>query len=328
MDPTAIAWVALVPGLIALLLLDLLVLHRDTHAVSVRDAAWSTAGFVAVAVGFGIALSVVEGGDAGTQFFAGYLLELSLSLDNVFVWALILGAFSIPPAYQHRVLFYGIFGALLLRGAFVAAGAGLLNRFDWVVYVFGALLLWSGIRLQRGGREIDPESSAAVRLLRRRLPTTRGLQGAHLFVPARRVPDEQRPPRGPIFGLWYATPLLAVLVVIELTDVIFAVDSIPAIFGVTREPFIVFSATALALVGLRSLYFLLAGMRDRFVYLDRGLAVILVFIGAKFLLTDMVEIGVGLSLSVIVLVTGAAIGASLLQERRRPGGPEPHPRAA
>ncbi len=245
----------------------------------------------------------------------------------MFVWALILGAFSIPPAYQHRVLFYGIFGALVLRGAFVAAGAALLNRFDWVVYVFGALLLWSGVRLLRGGREIDPESSAAVRLLRRRLPTTRGLQGAHLFVRARRVPAEERPPRGPIFGLWYATPLLAVLVVIELTDVIFAVDSIPAIFGVTREPFIVFSATALALIGLRSLYFLLAGLRDRFAYLDSGLAVILVFIGAKFLLTDVVEIGVGLSLSVIVLVMGAAIGASLLQERRRPGGPEPHARA-
>jgi predicted tellurium resistance membrane protein TerC len=155
----------------------------------------------------------------------------------------------------------------------------------------------------------------------------RGLQGAHLFVRARRVPDEERPSRGPIFGLWYATPLLAVLVVIELTDVIFAVDSIPAIFGVTREPFIVFSATALALVGLRSLYFLLAGMRDRFAYLDSGLAVILVFIGAKFLLTDIVEIGAGLSLSVIVLVMGTAIGASLLQERRPPGGPEPHARA-
>ena len=223
----------------------------------------------------------------------------------------------VPPAYQHRVLFYGILGALVLRGAFMAAGAQLLNRFDWIVYVFGALLLWSGVRLLRGDREIDPESAppsacCAAGSRPREACRARTCSCAHAAFPTRSARRAR-----PILGRWYATPLLAVLVVIEPTDVVFAVDSIPAIFGVTREPFIVFSATALAILGLRSLYFLLAGMRDRFAYLDTGLAVILVFIGVKFLLTDVVEIDDGLSLAVIVLVMGAAIGASLLQERRR-----------
>jgi TerC family integral membrane protein len=316
MDVTFTAWAALVAGLVVLLLLDLFVLHRGTHVISMRDAAWSTAGFIAISIAFGIALFWIEGRDIGAQFFAGYLLEKSLSLDNVFVWALVFSAFAIPPAYQHRVLFYGIFGALVLRGAFVAAGSELLRRFEWVVYVFGALLLWSGVRMLRGGHEIDPESSFVVRLLRRHVPTTRGLVGAHLFVRARDVAEDERPARPPMRGGWYATPMLAVLVVIEFTDVIFAVDSIPAIFGVTREPFLVFSATALALLGLRSMYFLLAGMRDKFAHLDVGLAVILVFIGAKFLLTEVVHIGVGISLLVIVGVMTAAIAASLLREAR------------
>jgi tellurite resistance protein TerC len=316
MDVTLTAWVALSAGLVALLLLDLLVLHRGTHEVSMRDAAWSTAGFIAVSVAFGVVLDVFEGRDAAAQFFAGYVLEKSLSLDNVFVWALIFSAFSIPAAYQHRVLYYGIFVALVLRGAFVAAGAELLANFEWIVYVFGTLLIFSGLRMLRGQHEFDPKSSYVVRLLRRRLPTTDGLIGAHLFVRVHRVPEPDRPARRPILSRWYATPMLAVLAIVEFTDVIFAVDSIPAIFGVTNEPFIVFSATAFALLGLRSMYFLLSGARDRFVYLDVGLAVILVFIGAKFMLTKVVHISVGVSLLVIVGVMTAAIGASLLRSRR------------
>jgi tellurite resistance protein TerC len=316
MDPSFAAWVALVGGIAVLLLLDLFVLHRGVHEVSMRDALWSTAGFVAISAGFGIVLGLAEGARHAEEFFAGYLLEWSLSLDNVFVWALIFSAFSVPAVYQHRVLFYGIFGALVLRGLFVAAGSELLSRFEWVVYVFGTLLLWSGIRMLRGGHEIDPENTRAVRLLRRRVPTTRHIVGAHLFVRARDIPQGDRPRRPPLLRRWYATPMLAVLVVIETSDVIFAVDSIPAIFGVTREPFIVFSATALALVGLRSLYFLLAGARDRFVYLDVGLAVILVFIGTKFVLTEVVHIGPAVSLGVIVAVMGTAMAASLLRSRR------------
>jgi tellurite resistance protein TerC len=310
------AWSALVGAIVVLLLLDLFVLHRRVHEVSARNALWSTVGFVAVAVLFGIGLGVAEGRDIAAQYFTGYLLEFSLSLDNVFVWALILGAFSVPAAYQHRLLFYGIFAALVLRAAFVFAGAELLERLEWIVYVFGALLIYGGVGLLRGHEQRDPRRSRVSRLLARYVPTTRGLVGAQLVVRERDAPDGERPDRRPILGRWYATPLLSVLVLIEVSDVIFAVDSIPAIFGVTREPFVVFSATAFALVGLRSLYFLLADARDRFVYLDYGLAAILIFIGAKFALTEVVNIGVGVSLLVIVAVMATAIGASLLRARR------------
>jgi tellurite resistance protein TerC len=326
MDVTFIAWAALVVGIVVLLLVDLFVLHRGVHEISTRNAFWSAAAFVAIGVAFGIGLGIAEGEDIAAQFFTGYLLEYSLSLDNVFVWAVILGAYSIPPAYQNRVLLYGIAGALVLRGAFVAAGSELLARFEWVVYVFGVLLIYGGVGMLRGGEERDPSEGLIARVLRRRLPTTHGLIGARLFVRTRDTPESERPERRPFWGRWYTTPLLAVTVVIAATDVIFAVDSIPAIFGVTREPFIVFSATALALVGLRSLYFLVANARDRFVYLDVGLAAILIFIGAKFLLTEVVHISVGVSLVVIVGVMGTAIAASLLRDRRtpRPGPGERH----
>jgi tellurite resistance protein TerC len=319
MQPTPAAWLALVGGIVLLLLLDLFVLHRGTKEISMRNAAWSSAFFVAAGVVFGVILWSYEGAGIGQEFFAGYLLEYSLSLDNVFVWAVIFGAFSVPTAYQHRVLFYGIFGALVLRGAFVAAGSQLLQRFEWIVYVFGALLLFSGVRmLRRGGQDdSDPQNSRAVKLLKRVVPTTERLERAHLFIPHDETPEDDRPAKKPLFGRYYATPMLAVLVVIETSDVIFAVDSIPAIFGVTREPYVVFAATALALVGLRSMYFLLANARDRFVYLDLGLAVILIFVGLKFMLTEIVEIGVAVSLGVIVVVMGGAIAASLLRSRAR-----------
>jgi tellurite resistance protein TerC len=317
MDVSISAWLALIAGLVALLLLDLLVLHRGAHEISMRDASLSTAGFIAVALAFGIALGLFEGGSASEQFFAGYTLELSLSIDNVFVWAVIFSAFSVPAAYQHRVLFYGIFSALILRGGFVALGAELLHRFEWIVYVFGLALMYAGVRLLRRQTQIDPQRNPMVRLVRSRLPTTRHPRGAHLFVRSGDVPASDRPRRPPLLGRWYATPMLAVLAAIELSDIIFAVDSIPAIFGVTRETFIVFSATALALVGLRSMYFLLAGMRGRFAYLDIGLAVLLLFIGVKFMLSQTVEIGVGISLAVIVLVLTSAIGASLIADRHR-----------
>ena len=316
MHATLTAWTALIGGLVALLLLDLFVLHRRPEAISIRDAAWSTAGFIAVSVVFGICLGIAEGAPVAEQFFAGYVLEKSLSFDNVFVWALIFGAFAIPEPYQHRVLFIGVFSALTLRGALVAAGNELLERFEWVVYVFGAVLIWSGVRLLHRGASYDPEASRVLRLLRRTLPTTRRLIGPRLLVQASDVPPADRPPRRPLFGRWYATPLLAVLVAIEAADIVFAVDSIPAIFGVTREPFIVFSATAFALLGLRSLYFLLAGVRVRFHYFDTGLAVILVFVGVKFLLTDVVEIDPAASLAVIVGVLTSAIAASLLRRSR------------
>jgi tellurite resistance protein TerC len=320
MEVTFLGWVGLIVGLVILLVLDLFVFHRGAHEVPIRNAAWSTAGFVAIALGFGVVLGLREGSGVAGQFFAGYALEFSLSLDNVFVWALIFGAFAIPAAYQHRVLFYGIFAALVLRGAFVAAGSELLNAFHWIVYAFGALLLLGGVRMIRGTPPPDPKRSPAVRLLRRYVPTTNHLVGAHLFVRGSHLAPELKPARKPLPGGWLATPMLAVLGVVELTDIVFAADSIPAIFGVTREPFIVFSATALALVGLRSLYFLLAGARDRFAYLDIGLGVILIFLGVKFIMSNVVHIGVGISLLVIFGVVTIAIAASLREgsgERRR-----------
>jgi tellurite resistance protein TerC len=307
-------WLVLVAGLVALLLIDLFVVHRNAKRVSIRDAAWSTAGFIAVGIGFGIALGLIEGREVAEQFFGGYVLEQSLSLDNVFVWALIFSTFAVPAAYQHRVLFYGVFGALVLRGGFVAAGAQLLERFEWVVYVFGALLLWGGVRTLRRKDGHDAREGRVYRLLRRHVPTTERLEGPHLFVRADAVPAAERPPRRPMWR-WYATPLLVVVVVIEASDVIFAVDSIPAIFGVTRQPFIVFSATALALLGLRSMYFLVAGLRGRFVYLDTGLGMILIFIGVKFVLTSVVHVPLVMSLLVIAVVLAVSIAASLIRSR-------------
>jgi tellurite resistance protein TerC len=315
--PSILAWAALIGGILVLLVVDLLVLHRGTKEISIRDALWSTTGFVAVGVLFGLTLAVVESGAAAQQFFAGYVLEWSLSLDNVFVWALIFSSFGVSAAYQHRLLFYGIFGALLLRGGFVAVGAELLHRFEWVVYVFGAMLLISGIRMLRGGSGFDPRDSRLLRLMHRALPTTRTSAGSRLIVRARNTEPDNRPDAAPLLGRWYATPMVAVLVAVESSDIIFAVDSIPAIFGVTREPYIVFAATAFALVGLRSMYFLLVGARERFVYLDKGIATILIFIGAEFLLTEWLEIGPLASLIVIVSVISAAIGASLWRTTAR-----------
>jgi tellurite resistance protein TerC len=313
-SPTA--WIALVGAIAVLLVIDLVVVGRRGGEMSLRFASLASVVWVAIAFAFAGLLALLGESAAAADYTAGYLVEKSLSLDNVFVWALIFTAFAVPAAYQHRVLFYGVFGALVLRGAFVAAGAELLRRFEWVVYVFGALLLWSGIRLLRGKAEADPQSSRVFRLLRRRLPTTARYEGARLVVRSSDVPDADRPAgRPPMWGVWYATPMLAVLAVIEFTDIVFAVDSIPAIFGVTREPFLVFSATALALLGLRSMYFVLAGMRGRYASLDAGLAVILAFVGAKFLLTDVVEITVGASLAVIVGVLAVSIAVSVVQER-------------
>ena len=310
MDVTSTAWAALVVGIVVLLLIDLLVLHRGAHEVSSRNAAWSSAGFIGISIVFGVGLFIAEGRDIAMQFFTGYLLEFSLSLDNVFVWAVILGAYSVPAAYQHRVLFYGIFGALALRGIFVLAGAELLARFEWVVYVFGALLIYGGVRLLTGRDEADPRAGFIARLLARHVPTTRGLVGPHLFVRAQDAPDSERPDRPPIGNVWYATPLLAVLIVIESTDVIFAVDSIPAIFAVTREPFIVFSATGARPRRSADPVLPARRPRDRFHYLDVGLG------GhahlrrrSRFVLTEVVHIGVGVSLLVIVGVLSGAITA-------------------
>jgi tellurite resistance protein TerC len=301
-------WAGLAALVVALLAFDLLVFARH-RAAGLRESALWSAGWLALALVFGVAWWAWQGAEAGSQYFAGYLLERSLSLDNVFVFAVILSYFAVPPGVQSRVLSWGIALALVLRLGFILAGAALLDAFHMTFYVFGALLLYTAYRLiGHDGSEIDPEHNPALRLLRRLVPMSRDYEGERFVV--RR--DGRR----------LATPLVAVFVVVATTDVIFAVDSIPAIFAVTRESFIVFAANAFALLGMRALYFLLVGMAERFVYLSHGLAAILVFIGVKMLLIDLWHPPVWLSLAVIagVLAFTAALSAAWVA---RPCEPSP-----
>jgi tellurite resistance protein TerC len=294
-------WAGLAVVTVGLIVLDLLVFARH-HAPSLRESAiWSVA-WIALAVVFGVGWWAWQGAEAGSQFFSGYLLERSLSLDNVFVFAVILSYFAVPRDVQPKLLTWGIALALLLRLAFILVGAALLDAFHVTFYVFGVLLLYTAYKLARHDDvDIDPDHNPALRLIRRRVPMTDRYDGERMFV--RRA------------GRWLATPLLAVFVVVATTDVIFAVDSIPAIFAVTREPFIVFAANAFAMLGLRALYFLLAGMRERFVHLSDGLAVILGFIGVKMLLVDIWHVPIWLSLAVIAIVLALTM---LLSLRARP----------
>jgi len=265
-----------------------------------REAALTSSMWVALGVLFGAGVWVVAGGEYAGEYFAGYLIEKSLSVDNIFVFALIFGYFSVPAKYQHRVLFWGVVGALVMRAGFIAAGATLLDRFSWTVYVFGAFLLLTGLRMARQREDhVDPSRNPLLRLLRRRVPMTDDYEGQRFFI--RRA------------GRVLATPMLAVLVVVETTDVVFAVDSIPAIFAVTEEPFLVFTSNAFAILGLRALYFLLAGMITRFAYLKIGLAAVLAFVGVKLLLTHVVHLPIWLSLGVIAAILGTALVASLVR---------------
>ena len=300
MDVPLYVWAATLGVIGAMLALDLLVFHRDAHEVSMREAALTSAMWVALGVLFGVGVWVVAGGEYGGEYFAGYLIEKSLSVDNIFVFALIFGYFAVPARYQHRVLFWGVVGALVLRAGFIAAGATLLDRFSWTVYVFGAFLLFTGVRMARQRDEhVDPSRNPILRLLRRRVPMTDDYEGQRFFI--RRA------------GRVLATPMLAVLVVVETTDVVFAIDSIPAIFAVTDEPFLVFTSNAFAILGLRALYFLLAGMISRFAYLKIGLAAVLAFVGVKLLLTHHVHMPIWLSLGVIAAILGTALVASLVR---------------
>jgi tellurite resistance protein TerC len=292
-------WATVVLAIVAALLVDLLVFHRDAHEVSTREALVTSAIWIAVGVAFGIGVWAVAGRAHGSEYFAGYLIEKALAVDNIFVFAVILGAFAVPAQLQHRVLFYGVLGALVLRAAFIAAGASLLDAFSWVMYVFGGFLIFTGVKLAIGKRhDPDPSNNLFVRGLRRVLPVTEEYQGQRFFVR-----------RG---ARLFATPMLAVLLAIESTDIVFAVDSIPAIFAVTEEPFIVFTSNAFAILGLRALYFLLADAVHRFRHLSKGLAAVLVFVGLKMTLSDVVHLPIALSLGVIATILAVAIGASVL----------------
>jgi tellurite resistance protein TerC len=297
LDVSALMWGGLGLLVIAMLAIDLLFFARR-HAPGLRESAIWSAVWLTLALAFGALFWAWQGGEAGAQYFAGYLIERSLSLDNIFVFAIILGYFAVPAAVQPKVLAWGIALALVLRLGFILAGAALLDAFHATFYAFGALLLYTAWKLVRhDDAEVEPEHNPALRLLRRRVPMTADYHGDRLVVRAA--------------GRRIATPLLAVFVVVATTDIVFAVDSIPAIFAVTEEPFIVFAANAFAMLGLRALYFLLAGMMDRFVYLSHGLAVILAFIGAKMLLIDLWHPPIWLSLGVIVGVLAVTAALSL-----------------
>jgi tellurite resistance protein TerC len=297
-------WVAFLALISTLLLTDLLVLHRTPHVIPVKEAAIETSVWVAIGLLFGVAILGWHGGQAAGEYWTGYLLELSLSVDNVFVWAVILTFFAVPAMYQFRVLFWGVFGALVLRAIFIFAGVALIERFTAVLYVFGIILLYSAWKIARHDENevVDLEQSRTMRVVRRFIPSTTEYDGQKLFtrVDARRL----------------ATPLFAVLVLVETTDVVFAVDSVPAVLAVAREQFIVFSSNAFAILGLRSMYFLLAGMRDRFRYLNVALGVILASVGIKMLLSDVYHVPSVVSLGIIVFCLAAAVVLSLQADRR------------
>jgi tellurite resistance protein TerC len=299
-------WAALLAGITALLIGDLLIVHRRPHAISLREAGIESAVWIAIGVGFTAVMAVVFGGDAAGEYITGYLIEKSLSIDNVFVWAVLFSYFAVPKEYQFRVLFWGIFGALIMRAMFIFAGVALIERFEWVLYIFGAFLIFTAVRIARHDEsEVHPDRNPVLKMMQRILPSTSEYDGQKMFT--RRT------------GKRLATPLFIVLVLVETTDVVFAVDSVPAILAVSREPFIVFASNAFAIMGLRALYFLLAGMAGRFRYLNIGLGFILAFVGLKMLVVEWYHPPQWLSLGVIALALTVAILASLRADGREAG---------
>ncbi len=308
MDVPLWAWTAVLALILVMLAIDL-VAHRKAHVIGVREAAVWSGVWVTLGLGFGAVVWYAYGAQAGGEYLAGYLIEKSLAVDNVFVFALIFTALAVPREYQHRVLFYGVLGALVFRAVLIAGGAVAIERYAWILYVFGAFLVFTAWRMYRhrdtlSGNQSDPRQGVAYRLVRRAIPSTDAYHGQRFWVR--------------IDGRWVATPLFLVLVLVEITDVVFAVDSIPAIFAVTQEPFLVFTSNAFAILGLRALYFLLADLIDRFVYLKTGLAVVLGFVGVKMLLLEVWKVPIWLSLSLIGGAITVSVVASLRATRDRP----------
>ena len=298
MNGTFWAYAGFVAFVLVCLTVDLKVLHRGDAPVGLRGAALTTAAWVGIAVLFGVGVFVFRGPTRGTEFITAYLIEESLSVDNIFVFVLLFGFFAVPHSAQHRVLFYGVLGAQVFRGLFIAAGVSLIHRFEFTIFVFGAFLVFSGLRLLRAeGEAVDVESNRTLRLVRRFVPMTDQYDGDKFFTKRN--------------GRRIATPLIAVLAVIEVTDLVFAVDSIPAVLSISRDTFIVFTSNILAILGLRSLYFLLADVVTKFHLLRIGLAATLTFVGAKMLVSHWVHIPTLVSLAVIAACIGTSIWASL-----------------
>lgn len=306
---TETAWIIFIISIAALLALDLGVFNRKAHVIKPREALLQSATFIAAGVIFNIGVYIWMGPQAGLEFTTGYIMELMLSVDNLFVFVIVFASFCVPAEDQHKVLFYGIIGALVFRFAFIIAGVALVETFSWVLYIFGAFLIYTAIKMVLKKEEVavEPDKNVLVRAFRRIMPVTRGYEGDRFFV---RKPDAT----GKM--VTWATPMVVVLLVVETTDIMFAVDSIPAILGITTNPFIVFSSNAFAILGLRSMYFALAHIMNAFYYLKYALAGILSFVGVKMLIADIYHIPVGISLAVIILILVVAIIASLIRNRR------------
>lgn len=299
-------WVGFNAFVLIMLALDLGVFHRKAHVVSFREAIGWTVAWVTLALIFNIGVAHFAGPEKAVEFLTGYVIEYSLSVDNIFVFALLFSYFSVPPMYQHRVLFWGILGALVMRATMIGAGVVLITKFAWIIYVFGAFLILTGIKMiVKREEQIHPEQNRVVKLFKRFMPVTRDFRENHFFVREN--------------GILMATPLFVVLLLVEMSDVIFAVDSIPAIFAVTKDPFILYTSNVFAILGLRSLYFALSGVLDKFHYLKVGLGVVLTFVGVKMLLAHTEwKIDTHLSLAVIISVIGASIVASLVWPKKIP----------
>ncbi|MGY1806591.1 TerC family protein [Blastococcus sp. SYSU D00669] len=299
------AWIALTVGIAAMLAIDLF-LHRDDHEIRFREAATWSAVWIGIGLGFGAVLGLWQGGEVAGAYYSGYLIEKALSVDNVFIFAMVFAAFAVPAAYQHKVLFWGVIGALGFRLVFIFAGASLLEALSWTAFLLGALLIWTAWKMAfRHGAEVDPQRNVLVRLVRRVVPTTPEYHGSRFFVR--------------MDGRRTATLLFVVLVAIEATDLVFAVDSVAAVLAITTNTFLVWTANAFAVLGLRALYFCLAGLLQRFVLLHYGLAVLLAFAGVKLVLaeTPVGKLPIPLTLGVIVLTLAVSIGVSLWTTRER-----------
>lgn len=298
------AWLLFLTFITGMLALDLGVFHRTSHVVKPREAGIWTAVWITVSLIFAGIVYVWLGTEPAVNFITAYVLEKSLAMDNIFVFILIFSYFKVPPQYQHRVLVWGVIGAVLMRAAMIFLGVALIERFEWILYIFGAFLLFSGAKMLFGSSDEDPDFNAnpVVKLARRVFRVSAEYDGNHFFTMQQ--------------GVRYATPLFLALIVIEVSDVIFAVDSIPAVFAVTTDPFIVFTSNILAILGLRSMYFLLAAVIDRFVYLETGLALVLTYIGAKMLLMKFVHIPPLVSLAVVLSILTGSVVLSLLQTKQ------------
>ncbi|HZQ92310.1 MAG TPA: TerC family protein [Terriglobales bacterium] len=291
-------WIGFNVFVLAMIAMDFFLAQRKPHAIKFREAMWWTAFWVGLAAAFAVLVYIWRGPQKTLEFATGYLIEESLSVDNLFVFLVLFGYFKVPEQYQRKVLTLGILGALVMRGLFILAGVGLINRFHWIIYVFGVFLIYTGFTLLRKSDEdVEPEKNIVLRLARRWIPITSDYEGDRFFV--------KRDTRT------FATPLFAVLLVVETTDVVFALDSIPAILAISKDPFIVYTSNVFAILGLRALYFALAGMMQVFHYLHYGLAVILMFIGVKMLLSARYEIPIFVALGVVILVLAISVGASV-----------------